>query len=102
MGLLFVLQAENILDRTYVPAIFDDIGRFMDPLSELLKSVKGSTLRLTPVLDLMNDLKTFLEDSKKYINKYLETKAAEIKDNEEKLSSVMAILTHLEKHKEEL
>lgn len=74
----------------------------MDPLSELLKSLNFPTLLLTPMLDFMDDIETFLEDSKKYINKFFETIAAEIKDNEVKLSSVMAILTHLEKHKEEL
>lgn len=74
----------------------------MDPLSEFLKSLNVSTLLLAPILDLMDDLKTFLEDSKKYIIKYFETIAEEIKDSEDKLSSVMAKLTHLEKHKEEL
>lgn len=71
----------------------------MDILSETLNTTMGD---FPPVLDLMNDLKTFLKATKKYIDKYLETTAGEIKDYEEKLNVVMERLTHLEKHKDEL
>lgn len=50
----------------------------------------------------MDDLKTFFGASKEYMNKYFDTTAAEINDNEEKLRSVMATLTQLEKNKDEL
>lgn len=62
-------------------------------MSEFLKSLNFPTSVLTPMLDLMDDIETFLEASKKYINKYFKTTAADIKDSEQKLSRVMAILT---------
>lgn len=71
----------------------------MDILSETLNTTMGD---FPLVLDLMDDLKTFLKATKKYIDKYLETTAGEIKDYEEKLNVVMERLTHLEKHKDEL
>lgn len=69
---------------------------------ELLKSVKHFTSLLTPVLDLMDDLQTFVGAGKEYMNKYFKTTAAEINDNEEKLRRVMATLTKVEKNKDEL
>lgn len=73
--------------------------RLMDILSETLNTTMGD---FPPLLDLMNDLKTFMKATKKYIHKYLETTAGEIQDYEEKLNVVMERLTHLEKHKDEL
>lgn len=99
---IFVLQAENNLDKAYVPAVLDDVKRLMDPLYELLKSVKRFTSLLTPVLDLMDDLQTFVGAGKEYMNKSFETTAAEINHNEENLRRVMATLTQLEKNKDEL
>lgn len=74
----------------------------MDPLTEVMKPLLISTSLLRPVLDLMDDTKTFLGASIEYMNKYFDTTAAEINDNEEKLRSVMATLTQLEKNKDEL
>lgn len=73
--------------------------RLLDIFYEFLNTTNE---HYSPLLDLIDDVKTFLKATKKYIDKYLETTAGEIKDYEEKLNVVMERLTRLEKHKDEL
>lgn len=100
--LYFLLQAENKLDIIYIPEILEAAPKMMDSLLELLKTDLAPVLNFPPMLDAIDDIKTFLKELKKFIDKYLETTAAEIKDYEEKLSVVMERLIHLEEHKDEL
>lgn len=102
LWLYFFLQAENKIDRTYIPELLDDMPHIMKSLSEVLRKNFAPVLNFPPLLEIIDDLKTFLEAFSEYIGKYLETISAEIKGYEEKLSVVMERITHLEKHKGEL
>lgn len=102
LWLYFFLQAENKIDRTYIPELLDDMPHIMKSLSEVLRKNFAPVLNFPPLLEIIDDLKTFLEAFSEYIGKYLETTSAEIKDYEEKLSGVMERITHLEKPKGEL
>lgn len=73
--------------------------RLLDIFYETLNTTSE---HYSPLLDLIDDVKTFLKATKKYIDKHLEMTAGEIKDYEEKLNVVMERLTRLEKHKDEL
>lgn len=97
--LLFFLQDDHKLNRAFIAEIFDDITLLMDPLTEIInKTMKD----FTPMLDFIDELKPFLKTSKKYLDEYSETEAAEIKDYEEKLSGVMERIIQLENLKDEL
>lgn len=69
----------------------------MDTLSEI---VKESMKDFPPLLDLLDDLKTFMEASKDHIDKIFDNSAAEISDYEKKLSGVMEQIAHLEMQNE--
>lgn len=97
----FFCQAENKLDRIYTPLIYDDATRLIDHLFKMRNTVEEFKL-LTPLRHFMDDLKKLMDVTKKYKGKYLELKAAELKDNEEKLSGIMKWLVLLEGHKDEL
>lgn len=87
------LTGIDFLDRIYIPEIFNDVIRMMDTLSEI---VKEPVKDFPPLLDLMDDLKTFMEAGKDYIDKIIDNSAAEISDYEKKLSGVMEQIAHLE------
>lgn len=69
----------------------------MDSLPEIVKKPMKD---FPPLLDLMDDLKTFMEAGKDYIDKILDNSAAEISDYEKKLRGVMEQIAHLEMENE--
>lgn len=98
---VFFCQAENKLDRIYTALIYDDATRLIDHIFKMRNTVEEVKL-LTPLLHFMDDLKKLMDATKKYKGNYLELKAAELKDSEEKLSGIMKWLILLEGHKDEL
>lgn len=95
----FPFQAENKIDDSAIDAIMEDVGDMMDTLAEFLKKLRPD---MTPVHELMEDLKTFLEESGTYIHKELRQEAAALKDNEKKLKALQERIEFLEHSHTEL
>ncbi|KAF3697621.1 hypothetical protein EXN66_Car013301 [Channa argus] len=88
-------KVEHFLDSEFTSKIMDDALSLIDHLTRLTRETMPE---FTPLLELMEDLKPFMESTKAYVQKEIERDAAEIHSYEEKMQTLERKITHLGKY----
>lgn len=70
-------KADHMFNSDFSSELLDDAARLIDPLMSMLKKIIPE---FPPLLELMEDTKTFLEDSKIYLRKKAKERAAATDD----------------------
>ncbi|KAK2862767.1 hypothetical protein Q5P01_002300 [Channa striata] len=90
-------KAQNKLASDFATKVMDDAVLLFDPLTRLLRE---TVPEFTAMSELMENLKHFMVSTKAYVQKKMQTEAAETERFEEKLKILDTKLTHPEQYDE--
>ena len=96
---IFPHQAKYESQQAFASELMDEYIRFMDPMIAIFKKTAPD---FPPLVELMENLKTFLKKSKSYIGKGDEEIAGKFKHYEQKVREMKQLIKYLEENQHEL
>ncbi|MEQ2169983.1 hypothetical protein GOODEAATRI_030530 [Goodea atripinnis] len=85
-------RVDNMVDKIFVPRVFEEISQLMETLTEMIKHVVSE---FGPLHELMKDLKSYLKEIRNYMIKYLEKEAAQNQEYEDKVKQLERVMAKL-------